>query len=110
MVVRHLEGVSPLDRYEPTRSYGNVMIEEIGWPLSGDGWTGVELEIINGLDVYKHARRALWLIDFGPGDVRPYYTCTYHETERHVGLKSYPSGLESAPLTTYYVKVTEVPQ
>lgn len=106
-VVRHLSGVSALDNYEPTRTYGYPLIECWEWPPSEDGYTGVELNIAAGLDIFKHARRALWLIDDGE-TVTPYYTVTYHETERNVGLKRYPVGLESGVLHTYYIRVKGV--
>lgn len=128
MVSGHLRATAAIDRYEPPRSHANVMIEEIHWPPSDDGFTGAELVIIGGLSAFRLARKAVWIIDDGQ-TVRPYYTVMYHETEDTVGLKSFPthfradgsreirpdngrevdmSGWMIGPATAYHLKVTGV--
>lgn len=128
MVVRHLRAVATLDRYEPPRNYGHVMIEEMHWPPSDDGYVGAELTIINGLSTFRHARQAVWLVD-GGRTVRPYYTVTYHETDDCVSLGSFPTHFSAdgtrrirpdngrpvdmsnwmlGPRTAYHLKITEV--
>lgn len=106
VVEAHLRGWSPLDNHQPTRHHAHVDIERWRWPDRGDGFVGIELSIIGGLDKYRHGRRALWLVDDGE-TVTPYYTCGYHETGRYIGLKKYPVGLESGVMHTYYLRVRE---
>lgn len=106
-VVKHLRGWSPLDNHTPARRDDTVAIEVIEWPARDDGFTGVELEIVGGLDVFRHGAQALWAVDDGAA-VRLYYTCTYHPEHRHIGLKRLTPGLDVGPRTTYYVRVTEV--
>jgi hypothetical protein len=96
-----------LDNYDPPRKEDVVMLEELTWPPSDNGFVGVEIEVIRGLDVFPRGPKALWIIDDG-STTRLMYTVTFHLKNRNIGLKSFPTGLPSGPTVTYHLKITEV--
>jgi hypothetical protein len=107
-VVSHLRVWSPLDNFNPARRETQLTLEAYEWPPSDDGYTGIEYGIPNGLDVFKHARNALWLLDDG-ASARMFYTVTYHPEQRNVGIKSFPCGLIGGfgPRFTYHLMATK---
>ena len=64
-VSAHLSVTVPLDNYVPTREYAYRIIERLTWPEREDGFTGIEISIPGGMDVFKDADRALWILDDG---------------------------------------------
>jgi hypothetical protein len=107
VVVANYRAFVQLDNYDPPRKQEVVMLEEIQWPPAEDGFTGVEMEVIRGLDVFPYGAKALWIIDDG-STTRLMYTATYHPELRNIGLKSFPTGLPSGPTVTYHLKITAV--
>lgn len=108
-VVKNWRAWVPLDNHTPARREETVMLEEIEWPPSDDGFIGVQIEVIRGLKIFTHFNRALWIIDDGT-DVRLMYTATWHPIGQNVGLKDFPAGLVGGfgPRTTYHLMITEV--
>lgn len=105
MVTANYRAYVQLDNYEPPRREAVVMLEEITWPPADDGFVGVEMEVISGLDVFPYGSKALWIIDDGVS-ARLMYTVTYHPEKRNVGLKSFPTGQPFGPTVTYHLKIT----
>jgi len=96
-----------LDNYDPPRREATVMLEEIQWPLADNGFVGVEMEILRGLDVFPYGSKALWIIDDG-STTRLMYTATWHPEGRNIGLKSFPTGQPFGPTVTYHLKISAV--
>lgn len=114
-VTAHLTFMAAADnRRGRAQSIVSGVMEEIAWPPSDDGFTGVELTIVGGLDLFKDGYRARYLIDDGT-NVRVYYVATYHPTERNIGLKHMRTGIFDpecdGPHTLYQLKITgETPE
>lgn len=106
-VIRHWRAYAALDNYTPVRRDAAVMIEEIEWPPSDDGFTGVEFCIMRGLDHFRNSAHAVWLLDDG-ATVKVMYTATYHPEVRTVGLKTFnPGSFNHGPCTVYHLTITE---
>jgi hypothetical protein len=107
-VIRHWRAYAALDNHTPSRREASVILEEIEWPPSDDGFTGVEFRIVKGLDHFRHGAHAVWLLDDG-GTLRVMYTATYHPTERTIGVKTFtPDSHNHGPATVYHLRITEV--
>jgi hypothetical protein len=105
----HLHITVPMDNHTPTRDYAYRIVERITWPESADGFTGIEISIPGGVDVFPDFRRALWLLDDGE-TMTPYYTATWHPEHRNIGLKRMTPeagkpGAGFGPRRTYHVMV-----
>lgn len=96
-----------LDNHTPARRQDVVMLEEILWPPSDDGFVGVEMEVLRGLDVFPYGSKALWIID-DKSTTRLMYTATFHPKLRNIGLKSFPVGQPFGPTVTYHLNVTQL--
>jgi hypothetical protein len=51
-----------------------------------DGWTGTEISIVDGLDLFDHSARFL-IMNPSTGETTLYYASGYHPKERYIGLK-----------------------
>ena len=52
------------------------------------GWTGVEIGLPHGLDLFPDGHKSRFLlIDRDTGEVTVYYAATYHPEHRNIGLK-----------------------
>lgn len=111
-VSAHLSVTVPLDNYVPTREYAYRIIERLTWPEREDGFTGSEISIPGGLDVFRDADRALWILDDGES-VTPYVSTGFHPELRYVSLKRMrpeagEPGAGYGPRRVYHMLVTDV--
>jgi hypothetical protein len=86
-VTAHLRFVAATDnRKGRGQTIVTGLMEEIHWPPRDDGFVGVELRIISGLDLFKDGHAARFLID-GGSPLALYYVATWGPDDRAIGLK-----------------------
>lgn len=91
MVTAHLHYMVALDnRRGRQQKISNGTAEVITWPPADNGFVGVEIELVHGLDIFKDGHKARFLIDDGE-TVTLYYVATWHPEERNIGLKQLTS-------------------
>jgi hypothetical protein len=110
-VVAHLSYVAAVDNRRGRAQgieYGTAEVWQ--WPPRKDGWSGVEISLPGGLDLFKDGHAVRFLIAEGD-TITPYYVATFHPTERNIGLKRLtPSAWDpesDGPKRTYYLHVNE---
>lgn len=109
-VAAHLSFASAVDN---RRGRGQTIVtgtaELIEWPDRPDGFVGVTLRIVGGLDLFPDAERARYLIADDASHAL-FYVATYHRTERNIGLKTLTPGPfdpeSDGPCRLYTLRVT----
>lgn len=110
MVSAHLSFIAATDNCRGNaQTIVTGTLEEIHWPPNEDGFTGVELRIVGGLDHFPQGDAARYLIDDGES-LALYYVATYNPEMRTIGLKHMRSGewgpTTDGPARLYTLKIT----
>lgn len=110
MVSAHLSFLAATDnRRGRAQTVVGGTVEELHWPPNDDGFTGVELRIVGGLDLFPQGDSARYLIDDGHS-LALYYVATFHSEHRTIGLKHDTAGHwdpdTDGPKRLYHLKIT----